>query len=135
MLQSVHHKYFVTNTMCFMSFFSIFSLWIAKNGSYLLRSSVILRKFLRWSELTILPCTYKPHVLTGTITSMTRTSTSRQYLLSNSVVCTYWRSVLEEVPRPLDAIAICCVSQFFCQLISSRWILQWTYLYLTKVCK
>ena len=54
--------------------FPYFSIWVAKNGSYLLKRSITPRKFPFWSEPIFSSCPRKakPHILRKTMTSIIR---------------------------------------------------------------
>ena len=112
--------------------FPYFSIWVAKNGSYLLRSPSIPKKFALWNEPIISSCPRKtrPRVLRRTTALITRWITSRQYSFSSSVECANWRLIIKEVllRTTVSTKASRCDCDLLCLSIfspvsSSCWIL------------
>ena len=92
--------------------FPYFSIRVGKNGSHLVRSSIISRKFPLWHDPITLsyPRKAKSCVLGKTVTLTIHRSISCQYLLSSSVACTNWQSSLNDIllRTPVSAKASQC---------------------------
>ena len=103
------------------SLFSYFSIWFAKNGTYLLRSSIKPRKFPLWNEPIISSC----HVMPNLVNLETQWHQSYAKVLHANIYSTAqwfastgnrsskkfcWEQ--QHQRRLLGAIAICCVCQY-----------------------
>ena len=102
--------------------FPYFSIWVAKNGSYLLKSSVIPRKLPLWNEpiISSCECKAKPRVLRKTMTSIyVKVLHANIYSPAKCLAPIFDQSSMkvfckqQHQPKLLGAIAICCVCQFF----------------------